>query len=389
MQVFTAFVQFLLAVAVSFGVLVLIASFLRFQFMTADDRRTTEADVAPDERFHLEIVKHLGTAHKEPEPFSLLLVRFEGLTDHGADVEKDVLDRAVDVVRGVLRTTDFVIPYHEHTLGILVETHVAFIGGIVERVMKALEAMQYKDAAGRAMVLKPVLGAVAMPENGNRLDALLEALVDAMERAGEALNGRFLAMPPEEPPTEEDNAAAGRSDLIDPLTGVLRSDKLPRAMPKYLARYRREGQSVSLLYIDIDYLSRYNEHYGKEAGDTLLRGVGEFLQDTLREDDLIARHGGEEFVVLLPCEAEDGERVGARLAAGVRKHTFEYAGKHLKLSLSIGVAACPRHGRRPQQLFDAAEKALEGAKEKGRGVCVLYDAGGSEEKHKTGTADRF
>ena len=160
--------------------------------------------------------------------------------------------------------------------------------------------------------LDGTLTVVTFPENGVRVAELVEAVqvVSSGEDGRSASSGPSMMVVPassdeQDPvPPLPDSPPVGAGGLLDALTGVLRSDRLMPAMSKYIAGLRRDGEPVSLISFDVDQLRNYNEHYGQETGDDILRTIGAVLQRNVREDDLIGRAGGQEFVLLLPCGVE-------------------------------------------------------------------------------------
>jgi len=161
----------------------------------------------------------------------------------------------------------------------------------------------------------------------------------------------------------------------DGLTGVANRRALDAAMARELRRAARRRASVSLLLIDADNFKAYNDRYGHQAGDTVLRAIGGVLRAVLhRPADLAARYGGEEFAILLP----ETDALGALQVAEIVREEIEalkidHAGNpHGVVTVSIGVCAIvPEIGDDPAALAIPADRALYRAKEQGRNqVCA-------------------
>ncbi len=141
----------------------------------------------------------------------------------------------------------------------------------------------------------------------------------------------------------------------------------------------RHRTEISLLFVDIDYFKKYNDHYGHLKGDECLRQVAEVLKRVIkRHTDTTARYGGEEFVLLLP---ETGLEVALQLAeavkAAIAEAQFEHAASEVKeiISLSIGLATMrPQRQNKPEELVERADQALYRAKEQGRDRIVVAEA---------------
>ena len=160
---------------------------------------------------------------------------------------------------------------------------------------------------------------------------------------------------------------AQKNSFLDSISGL---PNLPAAMIK-LEKEIASKQSFSLLLIDGDNLRRYNS-ISYAAGDEMIQNISTVLSEHLRPDDFIARwRTGDEFLVLLPKTSGEGaEVVGERFCVAIRE-----ASKNWKFptSISIGVAAYPKHGCNVNQLVDVAEAANKCAKEAGKDRVILPD----------------
>ncbi|MDQ8038255.1 MAG: sensor domain-containing diguanylate cyclase [Pedobacter sp.] len=151
--------------------------------------------------------------------------------------------------------------------------------------------------------------------------------------------------------------------FIDPLTGVANRRALDARLNEEIARAARHDAPLSLLMFDIDHFKSYNDEFGHVLGDDVLLCFAELLRMDIRQTDLVARFGGEEFVVLLPETTEEGARMLAeRYRARVESTNFP--GK--KITTSIGLAVWQPRFEQPEQFIDAADQALYAAKRAGR-----------------------
>ena len=158
----------------------------------------------------------------------------------------------------------------------------------------------------------------------------------------------------------------------DMLTGLINRRALEHRISDEVMRANRYGHSFSVFMIDIDLFKTINDTYGHKAGDRVLSDFAGILKESIRITDYAARYGGEEFVVILPETAmekavELGERLRLRVVANP---FFIKEGTELNISISIGVAAFPDHGRYWQELIEAADKAMYTAKKSGRNRVI-------------------
>lgn len=159
-----------------------------------------------------------------------------------------------------------------------------------------------------------------------------------------------------------------RSQAIrDPLTGLFNRRYMEETLDRELRRANRQGVPVGVIMFDIDRLKPINDTYGHDAGDLLLRSLGELLQRSFRGEDVACRYGGDEFTVVLPeATLADAWRRADQLREAVKKMDLFYEGRPIgPATLSIGVAAYPDHGRTAEHLLLAADTAAYDAKSEG------------------------
>jgi diguanylate cyclase (GGDEF)-like protein len=159
----------------------------------------------------------------------------------------------------------------------------------------------------------------------------------------------------------------------DPLTGLFNRRHMEEALQRELLRAARNGNLVAVLMADLDHFKQFNDAFGHEAGDLLLRDLGALLAAEIRGGDIACRYGGEEFLLILsdtdlPSACERAER----LQQHVRDLQVSYRGETLRrITLSIGVAGFPLHGTSASQIVTAADRALYRAKAAGRDRVVV------------------
>ena len=167
-----------------------------------------------------------------------------------------------------------------------------------------------------------------------------------------------------------------RQSITDPLTGAGNFRHLTATLAREVERASRFTRPLSLLMLDLDHFKQVNDTQGHAFGDAVLREFARRLSGCLREVDVVARYGGEEFVVVLPETAAEGAcAVAARVVDAVRREPFRASGTSRTVTVSVGVAAYPDHGRTSSEVMRAADAALYEAKHGGRDRWVL--AGGS------------
>ena len=156
----------------------------------------------------------------------------------------------------------------------------------------------------------------------------------------------------------------------DPLTGLLNRRGFEADAPALLLSPEGSPRSCALLYVDLDRFKEVNDTFGHDSGDALLREFADRLAGCTRGPDLLARIGGDEFVLLLLDAGVDGAFwVAERILAAARE-PVRVGGRALTCYVSVGIALCPEHGSEMKTLLHAADRAMYAAKSRGSGVAA-------------------
>jgi diguanylate cyclase (GGDEF)-like protein len=167
--------------------------------------------------------------------------------------------------------------------------------------------------------------------------------------------------------------ALRQQSVRDPLTGLFNRRYMEESLDLELRRAARNGRSLGILMLDLDNFKLFNDSFGHDAGDTMLREFSSLLRGGIRSCDIACRYGGEEFALILPEASLEGSRQRAeQLRERARhlnaQHRLENLGN---ITVSIGVAAFPEHGNSAEVLLNAADKALYRAKLEGRNRVIV------------------
>jgi diguanylate cyclase (GGDEF)-like protein len=167
-----------------------------------------------------------------------------------------------------------------------------------------------------------------------------------------------------------ENAKLFEQVIRDELTGLYSRKFLLDRLKEEIKRLQRTGRTLALAMIDIDRFKKVNDEYGHQAGDKVLQQLALILMDEVREIDIVARFGGEEFILLLPeTNVADAMGVMERLRLKVEKHAFaiDRDDQTLSLTISIGVSGlCSACSIDASRLINAGDMALFQAKQTGR-----------------------
>lgn len=163
-------------------------------------------------------------------------------------------------------------------------------------------------------------------------------------------------------------------NLKDPFTGFYNYRYLKERLKAEFQRAKRHLLSLSVLKIDIDYFESINELYGDTYGDSILKEFARLIKRYCRQIDIIARTGGEEFVIILPETDKEGAVIIAqRFLSKIKSHIFDKKGKRIKLNASIGVGSFPEDGvKSASQILDIVSRSIREAKQRGGGNIATY-----------------
>ncbi len=161
----------------------------------------------------------------------------------------------------------------------------------------------------------------------------------------------------------------------DGMTGLFNKRALTEMAQQKVKSAIRFKKALSVLVCDIDHFKKVNDTYGHDVGDVVIRGFGEVLKRTKRDTDVVARFGGEEFVLV--CEQTDAEGallLAERVRSEIEATTFHSEAGPLKVTCSVGVATLPQAGESWDSLFKATDEALYVSKRTGRNRVTLWSA---------------
>ncbi len=158
----------------------------------------------------------------------------------------------------------------------------------------------------------------------------------------------------------------------DPLTGLFNRRYLEESLEREIARAERRETQVAVMMLDLDHFKRFNDAFGHEAGDYVLKQLGLSMKSFVRKEDIACRFGGEEFTFILPdTDRQTALRRAEEFCERIRTLDLRFHDKSLGVvTVSIGVAGYPQHGAIPEALLHTADTALYRAKKEGRDRAV-------------------
>ncbi len=290
---------------------------------------------------HSPIVRVFEQLTEESMPEKFI---FEGSDESNQPDEQRVLDDLLNVTLEVLK------PFSQFEKGQVQKT---INKGLLT---PALFVCRFK--MGTQKYLSFVVLSPEMAELGDEFELRVRMLKSQVEAAGEVFE-----------------KLSGFKSLvwIDEVTGLNNTRYLDRILDREIENYAVKQQSFSVLFVDIDHFKKVNDQHGHRIGTELLKKLAEKLKKSLRESDLVFRYGGDEFIAILP-QSDISSSFGAaeRIRRMVEETIFEAeGGLRLKITVSIGVSVFGLHALSKNEILEAADKAMYGAKITSRNSVVV------------------
>lgn len=209
-------------------------------------------------------------------------------------------------------------------------------------------------------ILTTVAATLGVALANARLSAALQKELDEMERIS-----RELARA---------NERLQIQAVRDPLTNLFNRRYLSDRLEEVLAVHRHNRRTLCVVMLDIDHFKRFNDTYGHDIGDVLLKGLGEILLIHTRKTDIPCRYGGEEFLVVLSdVKAEQAVRIAEKWRSLFSQVVAPNVPPHENPTLSAGISMFPKHSEDGATLISMADQALYRAKQSGRDCVVVYE----------------
>jgi diguanylate cyclase (GGDEF)-like protein len=365
--------EFLLVAAIGFGAFCAVTSFMRFQMMAQHAATGAGVATAGVSGLTVLVTERLAQRRAESKRLTLLLVSpneyFRLVAEDRAPLAAEMLRHVETRLRTLVRREDLVVVAEAGHVAVMADVPAVAVPAFVARVAEAAQREPMRVDGGVVLNVSVRTGWAATEGESSSAQGMVDRARESLKQEPSASAGPSVAADKHHDAGE----SAARPGLLDPLTGVLKADFVVSSLQKYVAQFRRDEYPIAVLCVDVDYLKRYNQKYGRATGDKILKRLSEFLQRHTREEDLIGRFGDDEFIVAMSAATREALGAARRLVLLAKKSEELKIGEGLRFTVSIGVAGHPEHGMTAGPLLEASQVALSGVKARGRSNCGLPD----------------
>lgn len=237
------------------------------------------------------------------------------------------------------------------------------------------ERLQHQLARAKSD-LKLALGSeIVLLDELDRKNKEIIELKQAEQQLAAALGDLKLALASEKVLLDEldkKNKELTELSITDGLTGLYNHRFIQERLEFEFKRAKRYGGNLSCLMIDIDHFKQLNDTHGHQCGDFVLQKLSRLLRTQSREVDICGRYGGEEFLILTNVALEYAEQFAGKLRTAINCHDFDFEGKSLRVSVSIGIADFRPGMKDRHELIEKADLAMYQAKQDGRNLIRMW-----------------
>ncbi len=243
----------------------------------------------------------------------------------------------------------------------------------INRILKEVHKEVDKAADYFGLKIQPTKSVAEILQEANLKLSLLNLSYEEMNRELIASKMELEKLTRE---LEHKNNLLENLANIDGLTEVHNHRYFQNFLDKEINRSIRNGRTISILLADIDHFKKFNDTYGHQTGDFILKEFCRITKERIRQYDLLARYGGEEFIFVLPeTEPADARTVAEKIRKVVEEHTFDDGEQTYHVTVSIGIASARPSGGgnfKKHEFIGLADEALYEAKRRGRNQVAMY-----------------
>ena len=371
------FINFLIVVLIAFILIVLISSYLRFQDIIdfVKNSNSENNDIKISNLIRIKLADVISRNLKKKTSFSVILIKFN------INNQTNFLNHQfIDHIEKYFRDDDLFFKLSGTEIISIIECDEEFISSLIDRLIKL--ANKFFDNFSKKDVY---FGISRFPNCGTTGDELINLAQKSILKA-DSENQIIYAETQNDEDSNDKNIKEENLDdkdklydkkIIDPLTNTLNQKAVSKFMQREISELRIKKEPCTIFCIKINNIYNTESYFGKDLVEYIIKSIGNLINENIRGSDIVGTYKFGEFMILSHSELEKASNIGNRLTSLVNKKRFNFDGKIINNTLTIGAASYPEHGNNIYDLYKKTQKVLDYCNENDISGYMVYE----ENKH--------
>ena len=371
------FINFLIVVLIAFILIVLISSYLRFQDIIdfVKNSNSENNDIKISNLIRIKLADVISRNLKKKTSFSVILIKFN------ISNQTNLLnDQFIDHIEKYFRNDDLFFKLSGTEIISIIECDEEFIRSLIDRLIKL--ANKFFDNFSKKDVY---FGISRFPNCGTTGDELINLAQKSILKADSENQIIFAESQNDEDSNDKNIKEENLDDkdklydkkIIDPLTNTLNQKAVSKFMQREISELRIKKEPCTIFCIKINNIYNTESYFGKDSVEYIIKSIGNLINENIRGSDIVGTYKFGEFMILSHSELEKASNIGNRLTSLVNKKRFNFDGKIINNTLTIGAASYPEHGNNIYDLYKKTQKVLDYCNENDISGYMVYE----ENKH--------
>ena len=371
------FINFLIVVLIAFILIVLISSYLRFQDIIdfVKNSNSENNDIKISNLIRIKLADVISRNLKKKTSFSVILIKF-----NISNQTNFLNDQFIDHIEKYFRDDDLFFKLSGTEIISIIECDEEFISSLIDRLIKL--ANKFFDNFSKKDVY---FGISRFPNCGTTGDELINLAQKSILKA-DSENQIIYAESQNDEDSNDKNIKEENLDdkdklydkkIIDPLTNTLNQKAVSKFMQREISELRIKKEPCTIFCIKINNIYNTESYFGKDLVEYIIKSIGNLINENIRDSDIVGTYKFGEFMILSHSELEKASNIGNRLTSLVNKKRFNFDGKIINNTLTIGAASYPEHGNNIYDLYKKTQKVLDYCNENDISGYMVYE----ENKH--------
>ena len=371
------FINFLIVVLIAFILIVLISSYLRFQDIIdfVKNSNSENNDIKISNLIRIKLADVISRNLKKKTSFSVILIKF-----NISNQTNFLNDQFIAHIEKYFRDDDLFFKLSGTEIISIIECDEEFISSLIDRLIKL--ANKFFDNFSKKDVY---FGISRFPNCGTTGDELINLAQKSILKA-DSENQIIYAESQNDEDSNDKNIKEENLDdkdklydkkIIDPLTNTLNQKAVSKFMQREISELRIKKEPCTIFCIKINNIYNTESYFGKDSVEYIIKSIGNLINENIRGSDIVGTYKFGEFMILSHSELEKASNIGNRLTSLVNKKRFNFDGKIINNTLTIGAASYPEHGNNIYDLYKKTQKVLDYCNENDISGYMVYE----ENKH--------